>query len=86
MAAVVMAASKDLLGLSARVHQVFSSTTQRPARTLTSVRSPDSAASSVTTREGASGATAQRATSWSLMDAPAKPQVSNKITLEIKLH
>lgn len=76
--AAVTAAFKDHTGLSVPVTQDISSLmTPRPVKTSTSVWFRVSAASSASTRGEPSGAPAHMVTSSSLMDAPAKLQVSN---------
>lgn len=73
MEAAVTTADRDHLGLSASVNTDMSSlTTAKLAKTLMNARFQVSVANSVTTRGGASDATAWTATSWSRMDAPAK--------------
>lgn len=80
----VTAASKDHSGLSARVRQdISSSTTPRPVTTSTSAWSQVSAASNAIMREELSAATAHMVTSWSLMVAPAKLQVSYKDNMSV---
>lgn len=77
MGAAVTVVSKDHLELSAPAHQdISSSMTPRHVRISMSVKYLVSAASSATMREEASGATVQMVTSWNLMDAPVKLQVS----------
>lgn len=73
MEAAATTVNRDHSGLSASVNMDMSSlTTVKHAKISMNAQFRVSVASSVTTRGGASGATAWTVTSWSLMDAPAK--------------